>query len=107
MGLQWFIQDPAGFQCSMPLGSAYSTSNKLIQSMTLIQENKECQAALQNATGIGLRALWANISFCIDDVQLLSSTAVSEGATPSSCPAGQVQELFVARSNMLLLHESA
>jgi len=49
---------------------------------------QDCQSALQNATAIGLQALWANISFCIDDVQLLSSTAVSEGATPSSCPSG-------------------
>ncbi|KAL0055196.1 hypothetical protein WJX82_008627 [Trebouxia sp. C0006] len=52
MGLQWIIQDSSGFPCSLPLGSAYSTNNKL--------------------------SLWGNISFCIDDVQLLSSTAVSE-----------------------------
>ncbi|KAL0035227.1 hypothetical protein WJX79_007224 [Trebouxia sp. C0005] len=83
MGLQWVIENSQAteFPCSMPLGPAYSTNNKLVQSMTLFQDfpnNQDCQSALQNATAIGLQALWANISFCIDDVQLLSSTAVSE-----------------------------
>ncbi|DBB15207.1 TPA: hypothetical protein ACH3X3_004211 [Trebouxia sp. C0006] len=77
IGLQVFISNDPGFACSFLLGSAYSTNNKLVQSMTQIH-GQQCQSALQNANGIGLRALWSNISFCIDDVQLLSSTAVSE-----------------------------
>jgi hypothetical protein len=89
-GLQIIIQDStAQVTCSMPLGSAYSTNNKLVQSMTLFQsspsssDHQDCQTALQNAHAIGLQSLWGNVSFCIDDVQLLSSTVVSQGATPS------------------------
>ncbi|DBA76141.1 TPA: hypothetical protein ACH3X1_009878 [Trebouxia sp. C0004] len=81
MGLQWVIQDSTGFPCHTPLGPAYSINNKLVQSMTPFQafpNNQDCQSALQGATAIGLQALWANISFCIDDVQLLSSTVVSQ-----------------------------
>ncbi len=87
MGLQWVIEDSTGFPCHTPLGPAYSTNNKLVQSMTPFQDfpnDRDCQSALQGATAIGLQALWANISFCIDDVQLLSNTTVSEGATPSA-----------------------
>jgi hypothetical protein len=106
MGLQWIIQDSSGFPCSLPLGSAYSTNNKLVQSMTLFQDNnQECQSALQNATGIGLQSLWGNISFCIDDVQLLSSTAVSEGATTFKLPIWPSARTVC--SKMLLLYESA
>jgi len=110
MGLQWVIKDSTGFPCYTPLGPAYSTNNKLVHSMTPFQDfptNQDCQSALQGATAIGLQSLWGNISFCIDDVQLLSSTVESQGATCSSCPSGSAQELFVACSKMLLLHESA
>ncbi|KAL0035150.1 hypothetical protein WJX79_003680 [Trebouxia sp. C0005] len=85
-GLQMIIQDSTGqVTCSMPLGSAYSTNNKLAQSMTLIPHSpsnsghQDCQTALQSAHAIGLRSLWDNVSFCIDDIQLLSSTVVSQG----------------------------
>ncbi|DBA88078.1 TPA: hypothetical protein ACH3X2_005079 [Trebouxia sp. C0005] len=84
-GLQMIIQDSTGqVTCSMPLGSAYSTNNKLVQSMTLIPHSpsnsghQDCQTALQSAHAIGLRSLWDNVSFCIDDIQLLSSTVVSQ-----------------------------
>ena len=99
------IQDStAQVTCNMPLGSAYSTNNKLVQSMTLFQNSpsnsghQDCQTALQNAHAIGLQSLWGNISFCIDDVQLLSSTAVSEGVTHSNCSPDQ---------NFSLQHDAA
>jgi len=86
MGLQMIIQDStAQVTCSMPSGSAYSTNNKLVHSMTLFQNfpsssgHQDCQTALQNAHAVGLQSLWGNISFCIDDIQLLSSTVVSQG----------------------------
>ncbi|KAL0035151.1 hypothetical protein WJX79_003680 [Trebouxia sp. C0005] len=45
-GLQMIIQDSTGqVTCSMPLGSAYSTNNKLAQSMTLIPHSPSNSAS--------------------------------------------------------------
>ena len=110
-GLQMIVQDStAQVTCTMPLGSAYSINNKLVQSISLFQNSpsnprhQDCQTALQKAHAIGLQSLWANISFCIDDVQLLSSTLPSQGMTDFSCPPGPVYNLSLQQDALLQVY---
>ena len=59
--------------------------NGLLQQTALFQNypsnngEPDCRAALQHATAIGFLSNSANVSVCMDDLQLLPSTVISDG----------------------------
>lgn len=88
--LQLILQDDAGKQlCHMDIGDTVldNSIDGFQQIRVPFQKYpsgnqsppKDCRAALQTATMVGIQSLWADVQFCVDDFQTLPSMVVTPG----------------------------
>ena len=93
--LQLILQDDTGKQlCHMDIADiVLNQSIDGFQQIRIPFQNypsgnqnppKDCRAAFQTATMVGIQSLWPNVQFCVDDFQTLPSMVVTPGSVMNS-----------------------
>jgi len=93
--MQLILQDDEGEQlCHMSVGdTVLDKSIDDFQKIRVPFQNypsgnqnppKDCRAAFQNATMVGIQSLWPDVQFCVDDFQTLPSMVVTPGNVMNS-----------------------